>query len=127
MADNPTGSGVTFHFAKDQNMKITLDRPLALAEDNITLVEADDPRARYTLGVQGSTVHQPDAERLGLAVDEDGRVFQGFDAAAGNEEVAEAIAGVATTEEESNDADPESKAVKKAPKDKAIKGPKETK
>lgn len=47
-------------------MPFKLDRELYLTEDKKTVVEADDPRARYVLGVEGSEISDEQAQELGL-------------------------------------------------------------
>ena len=54
---------------------ITSDRRLFLADDEKTLVEDGDPRARWLLCAPGNQIPAADAKRLELAV-EDGHVVQ---------------------------------------------------
>lgn len=47
-------------------MAFVLDRELYLTEDKKTVVEANDPRARFVLGVKGSEIPDELARELGL-------------------------------------------------------------
>lgn len=53
--------------------KIVSDRRLYLTADKETVVEHGDTRAAFLLAGEGSEISMPEAERLGLSV-EDGRV-----------------------------------------------------
>jgi hypothetical protein len=57
------------------NGAITTDRRLFIAEDQKTLVEEGDVRARTQLAAPGHLIAAKDVERLGLAL-EAGRVIQ---------------------------------------------------
>lgn len=60
----------------DQPLGLVADRPLKLAADNYTLVEAYDDKGRYNLvGTAGAMISAEDAHRLHLTT-EGGRVVQ---------------------------------------------------